>query len=257
MKLIINKNKFEKHLNNISRAVQSSLALPSLQGILITASESNIQLLASNGNLSIKEIIEPSQDNQIVEPGVLLVPGMLFKNVIRKFDGEITIQANESTMEIISGSNKVSIQLMNPTDYPAIGFETVGKELLVDSESFKEIIKNVSFASGENDKRIILNGVNLKSSEGNLIAAATNSFRLAQEKIEVDSNVEFDITILSKNLKDFIPLDVNGPLKINVNDSRIITQHGSTTIMSKLIDGVYPDINRLVPSEFTNILTID
>ena len=257
MKIKINKEKFNKHLENISRAVNSNLALPSLQGILITATESNLQLLASNGNLSIKEVIELNDQINVQEPGVVLVPGVLFKNVISKLEGDILLIANESTINIDSNNNNISLQLMNPTEYPQIGFETIGKELILDSDSLKEIIKNVSFAAGDNDKRIILNGVNLKSKDGYLKASATNSFRLAQESVEVDSNVDFDITILSKNLKDFLPNDITGPITINVNDSKIITKYKTTTIMSKLIDGIFPDLSRLIPNEFKNILKID
>ena len=257
MKISINKKAFEKHLDLISKAIQGNSPLPSLQGVIIYATESNIQMTASNGNLSIKEIIEPSEEIKIIEPGKILVPGTLFNKIIKKQGTQIDITTTDTTMNIESSGAKTSLQLLNPSDYPVISFESIGKDLIVDGEALENIMKNVSFAAADNDKRIILNGVNLSSKDGFLVATATNSFRLAQEKIEIDSNTDFNITVLSKNLKDFIPKGVRGPLKINVNESKIITKHNSSTTVSKLIDGVYPNIAGLIPTSFKSILSID
>ncbi|NQZ65607.1 MAG: DNA polymerase III subunit beta [Mycoplasmatales bacterium] len=257
MKIKIRKRLFEKHLESIGKAIQSNSPLPALQGIVITATESNTQILASNGNLSIKEVIGHDGSLEVIEPGKILVPGSLFKNVIKKQGQEITLNTTKNSINIESEGAKTTLQLMNVEDYPSINFDTMGKDLIVDGSAIEHLIKNVSFAAAENDKRIILNGVNLKSLNGSLTATATNSFRLAQEKVEVDSNVNFDVTILSKNLKDFIPKGIKGPLTINVNESKVITKYNSTTILSKLIDGFYPKVDGLIPKKFQSVLSID
>ena len=257
MKIEISKKIFERHLENVSKALLGNPALPSLNGILITATESNIQLLASNGNLSIKDLIEPTEGVKIIEPGKILAPGSLLRSVVKKQSNQIHISTNETSLEISSEGSTVTLQLLNTNDYPTIDFSSMGKDLVVDGEELERLIGNVSFAAAENDKRAILNGVNLKAKDGFLTASATNSFRLAVERIEVDSNVDFDITILSKNLKNFIPKNVNGPLTINVNDSKIITKHKSATNLSSLIDGVYPQVGKLIPSSFDKVLYID
>ena len=257
MELKFKKKMIVKYLETVTKIIQSNSPLPALQGLLIVATESNIKLLASNGNLSIKEIIEESKEVKIIEAGKVLVPGKLLFEVIKKQDDEITISTDKNSMIIDSNNASTTIQLLNADDYPRIAFEDIGKELIIDSDNLKEIIRNVSFAAADNDKRIILNGVNLLSKDGYITASATNSFRLAQEKLEVDSNSEFDITILSKNLKDFIPKDAKGSLTINVNNGGIITKYKNTTISSKLIDGMYPNVSKLIPSNFKNILKID
>lgn len=257
MKIEISKKRIVSHLENISKGITAISALPALQGILIIASESNIQLITSDGNLSIKEIIQNNEQSKVSIPGKILVPGRIFKEVISKQSDNIVIESEQGLVSIISDGSKTQINLLNVNDYPVISFDTYGKELMVDANKLREIIKNVSFASAENDKRIILNGVNLKASQGKLIATATNSFRLAQEKMDINNDVDFNITILSKNLKDFIPINAKGEIKIKVEDNKIFTSYDSTTIFSKLIDGVYPEIDKLIPNEFTNILNIE
>lgn len=257
MKITFKKKAFEQHLDNVSKAIQSNSPFPSLKGILITATESNVQLIASNGNLSIKEVVEQSGSISIKEAGRVLVPGSLFVNIIKKQDEDITVVYQDNTVLIESNGAQTSLQPLNANDYPTLSFDTIGKDLVIDAEALESVIKNVSSASGENDRRIILNGVNLSSKEGKLTATATNSFRLAKEVVEIDSNSEFNITILTKNLRDFMPNNVKGPLTIAVNDSKIITKHQSTTIMSKLIDGVYPDTSALIPTQFSRVLKAD
>ena len=253
---ILNKN-ITKELEEISKIISWNSPVPALQGILITATESSMELLASNGNLSIKKIIEKKHGLEIMEPGVSLLPGKLFVEIIKNQKENIEISIEKNKALIKAEGSESTINLMDHKEYPTIGFETIGKILVIDTEAINSLIKNVSFATAENDKRIILNGVNLRSEKSHLIATATNSFRLAQETVETDSDVDFDITILSKNLKDFIPSNADGPIEINVNDSQIITTHKNTTIVSKLIDGVYPDIQKAIPSSFNHILSIN
>lgn len=257
MKLKLNKKIFINHLEKISKAIITVSPLPSLQGILITATESNIELITSDGNLSIREIIENNENTNVIEPGKILIPGRLFKEVISKQGENIEINTTDTDILINSDGSKTHINLLNINDYPIINFEGFGKEIIINSDNFKKLIKNISYAAADNDKRIILNGVNIKGNNGELITTATNSFRLAQEKININSNIDFDITVISKNLKDFLPNDIKGEIKIIIEDSKIISQSENTTISSKLIDGVYPEVDKLIPVTFNKILKIN
>ena len=257
MQLKLNKKIFEKNIESISNAIQSNSALQSLRGILVKATPTEITLLSSNGNLSIKKTIKQSKEIEIIETGEILIPGMIFLKIIKNSNDTINIKTRNNSLIIKNEESKITLQLLNKEEYPTINFETIGKELIIDSKIIKSLINNVSFAASENDKRIILNGVNLRLKDRFLIVTATNSFRLAQEKIEINSDIEFDITILSKNLKEFIPKEFNGDFKINVNDSKIITNNNNTIISSKLIDGVYPNIEKLIPLEFKYVLEVN
>lgn len=257
MKFTISKKLIEKHLDNVARALVANNPYPSLTGILISANESNIQLIVSNGNLSIKEIIEFDADTKVEIAGKILVPGKIFRDVIKKSSDVIEISAETNLMSIVSKGTKVQVNLLDILDYPTISFEAEGRELIIEANALNDLIKNVSFAAADNDKRIILNGVNLVALNGKLKASATNSYRLAQATVDIDSNIEFNITILSKNLKDFYPANAKGKLKINVDDSKIITRYENSIIVSKLIDGVYPEVDKLIPQSSEADLIIE
>lgn len=257
MKIEIKKKEFEVALSNVSKALNANSPLHSLQGIYLKVTGNSLTLITSNGNLSIKEEISEASWLKITEPGSLLLPGKLFSEVIKKHGTTITITKSDDFVNVSSDEMETKINLLNPTDYPTISFEAVGKEIKVQTAKLKTLIKDVSFAASDKDKRIILNGVNLKVKEGKLIAAATNSYRLAREEMSIGGDAEFEVTILSKNLKDFVPSSAKGEITISVNDSKIITKYESTTVVSSLVDGVYPQIERLIPSEFASTLVIN
>ncbi len=257
MKLKINKRKFDKELDILFRALDKNSPLIQLRAFLIEVNQKNIFITSSNGNLSIKHKIEDENIVKILKPGKVLVNGQMLRNVIKKQPNEISIEVEEKTLKIYSKETNANIQLLNVDDYPVINFEAEGNDVEIEGKILSDIIKNVSFAAAERENRIILNGVNLKSKNGKMIATATDSFRIAIQKMEIDSKNEFEVTILSKNFKDFIPKNVRGILKININDSKMITKYKNTIKLSKLIDGVYPDIEPLIPNSFKYLLSIN
>ena len=257
MKLKINKKEFKKHLDNIQRGMVIYSPLYSLKGVLIDANESNLTLTTSDGFLSIKEVIKNNQGIYIEEPGKILAPGRIFKEIIEKMGDEIFVQVNNNKMIISSEGSKTEVNLFDVNDYPRISFESFGKNLVINAKKFKSMIRNVAFAAAIDDKITILNGVNIKAKDNKIIVSATNSFRLAQEFMYIDSTIDFDITIISKKIRDFLPSDIEEDVTISVDDTKIISKIGSTTISSRIIDGVYLPIDKLISNKHESKLTLD
>ena len=256
MKIKINKKSILKSLERLLKAHDSSSHLSALQGILITVVENQLTIVASNGNLSIKEVLTAGPELEITEPGRILIQGKLFSDVIKKQGDDITITKERESAIIKSLDSKVVINLLDANDFPMISFDNFGEEFIIPVDSLKSIISDVSFAAADKDKRIILNGVNLVAENNKLVAAATNSFRLAHKEMPIDSSITFNMSILSKNLKQFLPSNAKGDIKIWVTDAKIVTQFENTTVVSKLIDGVYPNVSGLIPASFEHSIKI-
>ena len=252
------KRKLLNQIENLGKIINNSNYLQSLKGIFFQVEENEIKVTSSNGNLSIKKIIKTNEEIKIIEPGVFLVPGKLFIEVLKKHGNEIKIKKMNGNLSIKSVENESFINLFDELEYPNISFEiNNNKEFLIEKEILKKAINNVSFASAENDKRIILNGVNLKSSNGFLELSATNSYRLAYEKIKINNDLEFNISILSRDLKNFINNESQKTIKINVENSKIITSFENTYMALQIIDGIYPDVKNLIPQDFSKEIKID
>ena len=257
MKIKILKRTLQRNLEDISKVVSSSLHLPVLTGIVIEATESNIKFLASNGTLSTKVIVPLGEDAQVLEPGKILVPGKLFIELIKRQSSDITLISNDSETTIISEDKKASFNLLNINDYPTIVFENFGSNLTVNAKELKNAISKVAFAASDNDRRVILCGVNLVAKNGKLKLSATNSYRLAQTTINIDEELDFNVTALAKSIKNFVPTKHEDEVVLNITDSKIITKINNTQQVLSLIDGVYPDVDRLIPQPSEKVLTIN
>jgi DNA polymerase-3 subunit beta len=258
MRIEIQKNKLDKHIGIVSKAIIQHPALYSLSGIYLEATESYLELIASNGNFSIKERIDLDSDIRIVEPGKILINGYLMKNIVKKQKGKIEIYVQDNFVVFESDEIKTNINSLNIEEYPKISFINTGSKIVFNKEDFKRALKNVVFAASENDKRIILNGVNLKTVGGKLYFSATNSYRFAIDSIPVEKEKDIDITIFSKNIKEFLPTEItNNSIEITVEDRKINFLNNETIIQSKLIDGDYPNLLNLVPSTYESTLKIN
>lgn len=260
MKLIINQEKFEKHLQNIAKALDQNPHLMILKGLMIIANESNIQLIASNGNLSIKEVISTNADFNVQESGKILVPGKIFIQLIKKQEKVISLIAEKNQLKIQSKGFESSVNLLNLEEYPMIKFDLIGeegKEIVLDAKVIKNAIRNVAFAADERNDNIIYNGVNFKAKDNQLQVSATNKFRIARELFPLNQKTNLNITIFAKNLKDFLPPEAKGTIKVMLSDAKMLASYENTTIVLKLIDGMFPEVDKHIPTQFDSSLTID
>ncbi|CAM9154402.1 DNA polymerase III subunit beta [Mycoplasma marinum] len=257
MNIKIKKSLFEKHLSNITKAITNNPALTSLNGILFKVTQDSIIMTASDGVLSIKETLLVNDDVTIIKEGTILIPGKMLIGIIKKQSSEIELKASDTTLSIYSAGSSFKLNLMDAEDYPIIDFDLSGDDLVLEGSEFKKVIKDVAFASSENNRRIILNGVNIIAKNKRLRVSATDSYRLATSRMDTISENDFNITILTKNIKDFIPSSLKGEVKIKVDESKINIENDSSVIQSRLIDGIYPELSRLIPKEYNYKLEID
>ncbi len=257
MNIKIKKTIIDKHLGHISKALANNPALASLNGILFNVKKNTIILIASDGILSIKETILITDGIEVIEEGKILVPGKMLIQIIKKQDKDIELLTTDNTLNIFSSGSSFKLNLLEFDDYPLIDFDLIGGEMVLDSSEFKKVIKDVAFASSENNRRIILNGVNIIAKNNKLRISATDSYRLATSRMEAICSNDFNITILAKNIKDFIPASIKGEVKIKVDESKINIENDSTIIQSRLIDGIYPELSRLIPKEYNYKLEIE
>ncbi len=257
MHIKIEKKVLETHLMKINKALSPNPALMSLKGIKFEVKDNTITTIASDGILSIKETIKNNGEISILKEGTILIPGKTFIEIVKKQDGVVEMEVINNKLKIYSNKMNVDVNLLEVEDYPNIDFDLFGEELIIDAEEMRKAIKEVSFASAENSKRIILNGVNFVAKNGFLRISATDSHRLATKKIKTTSENDFNITILAKNIKEFIPASIDGEVKIKVDENKINLEHDTTTIQSRLIDGIYPELSNLIPKEYNHTLKID
>ncbi|MGL4252105.1 MAG: DNA polymerase III subunit beta [Metamycoplasmataceae bacterium] len=260
MKIIVDAKEIIKSLDEVGKCINNANIFLPLRGILLEVIEDRMSLTGSDGNLSIIKTIH-SKDNilKIEETGKLLIPSMLFANVIRKCYGNIEIFNKGNILFITNGADKYELNLFDVSEYPIIDFSLQGVKLTINAKQLRNAAKNVLFAASTSDVEVIFNGVNIDYSNNLMKLIATDSYRIAYEEIELNDSrgVSFNVSIFAKNLKEFIPDSINDDVEMYVNDYKINLIYEDTIIQSKLIDAPYKDVSKVFPESFSRTLTIE
>ncbi|BAP39477.1 DNA polymerase III subunit beta [Metamycoplasma canadense] len=256
MELKINKLLLDFAIERVSKAIDPNPFIPELKGIFLIAEGNKITLIGSNGAISIKHEITTSLEAEIIVPGRILVDLSLFRNIIKKLDDEIILKSEENTLEVLTENDRFSLNLYNVTEYPIIDFSKYGEQLKVNWQKLKNIIKNVSVSASALETNIILSCINISCQNKKIKFVATDKYRYTEEVIEIENDINFNISILAKNLKDALNFEYNGDVILNISDQKISFEIDNTTIESKVVDQVYLDVSKILPKNFAYYLTI-
>ena len=257
MNLTINREVLLSNLNTVSRGLPSKTPLPILTGIKLYATETDLFMTSSNSDISV-EVDITDASLIITEPGQTVVPGKFFIDIIRKINSKIInlYLSDDKILVIRADRGEYKLHIMDPLDYPQIDLISLENPLTLDANKFSNIIKETVFAASSQEKKPILTGVNFKNENGDLIATATDSFRLAQKKISIPEYNDFNITVPSKSLEELTKVIDNDIEVINLylSNNKLLFQFKNVCFQTRLLDGNYPDTSRLIPREFSNVL---
>lgn len=263
MNFKIRKKEFLDSISNAVRAISSTTPLPALSGIKFEAKENSLVVISSDSNISIRTIIKNTEkDTDILtvnETGEVIIDARYILEIVRKIDSPfINFEIIDGTLVKIYGANsEFKINGMKGSEYPEINFSVSDNAFSIKTEAFFEIVNQTAFACAETDTRPILTGVNFKAKEGILTINATDSYRLASKKVEIDSDLEFSITIPNKHLSLIYHSLANvDDVMIVIDNQKISFVFNNTIVQTRLLDDVFPDTSKLIPLSFTQVLEI-
>lgn len=256
MKVKVNKKEFSLELDKVGKAIKGDADNDFLRGVLLQAKGKALALLGSDTDTTVITGIF----SEVFEEGSLLVEYKIFSEIIRKMpEGELTLEVENDVLSIIGGKAVFNLVLMDAEKYPQIPqLKEKKSNLTVNTDLFKKIISTVSFAVGTDDIRPALKGVYLEAEEGKLTATAMDGYRISTHTKEIDkSEGLFKVLIDGKAISDvnkILPTDTK--LNISIFDNHCSFAFGSTQILIRLIDGIYPNYRSLIPEEFSGDITV-
>ncbi len=258
----INKKDFLEKINIVSRAVSLTSPLPVLHNIKLATRENELQLTASDSDVSIEATIIADDDNglQIINEGSILLDGKYIGDMIRKIDSDfVEVEVVDGTYTSIRGiSVNFELNGIRSDTYPLIDFSEPEDRFIINSVTLKNLIFQTCFAASDKETRPVLTGLNLKCEGNSMTCVCTDSYRLAQKKIMLDTAHNFNVTIPTKSMNDIAKIigdDEN--VRISLNDKKALFITDDVMIQTRLIDGLYPETSRLIPSEFAHELIVD
>jgi DNA polymerase-3 subunit beta len=270
MKLICTQEKFKKAIFNLERVVSKQNTLPILNNILFETENGSFKLSATN--LEIGVIIKISA--KIEKEGKITIPAKLIGNFLANLpstgENNITLEVINQSLKIKSGHSKAIIKGLPADDFPLIPQKNSDFLINIPSFIFKKAITKIITCVGYNETRQELTGVNVIFNPQELFLAATDSFRLAESRLKLSKNninkELYELFIKSKNsiiipsttlleLSRIIQNEATeGVVKMSVENSQIFFDLEGIKIVSRLINGKYPEYKNIIPKEFKTIV---
>lgn len=256
MKLKIKQKILMEHLNYVIKGISSKNLIPILNCIKFDLKSEGLYLMSTDNEIAIKTFIEAKEIEEIEEKGDIVVSGKFIYDIIRKLNNEI-INLEEimsSQILITTPTSSFKLNCNNASEFPNLDLEFSKKPLIINQQAFKTTINQTIFATSTQESRPVLTGINFKIKKNKLECTATDSYRLARKEVEIPEEIEqeIDIIVPSKNLLEVIRLLNNDDdnLELHIFNNKIIFNFNSLVIMSRLINGAYPDTNKLIPQDF-------
>lgn len=264
MKFTIKKNALLTTLTSVGRAASNFSPLPILSGIKFELTMDRLILTASDSSISIREeiIADDKNELEIIEEGAVVLDSRYAIESVRKLDNDhIRIEIVDGALTQISANHAEYVINGSKAElYPEIDFSKPEEGFTIPGDVLEEIIDQTAFVCSNSEERPIFTGVNFRNDGNELHAVATDSYRLAKKVVELEGleELDFNISIPADNLYEVKKtIHSNEDVFVAISDRIVQFYVGDSLIQSRLIDGIFPDINRLIPQEFGFELRID
>ena len=260
MKLTIDRAMLIKPLGHVQSVVERRNTIPILSNVVLKAEDGQLVLTATDMDMDIVETVAAA----VMEPGMVTTPAQLLFEIVRKLpDGaEIEIQSGEDgQVKISAGRSSFNLPTLPVDDFPAINAAPMACEFTLAAAELKSLIENTRFAVSTEETRYYLNGIYLHLAEGQMLrAVSTDGHRLARSQMDMPQNAELmpSVIVPRKAVGEMSKLidEYEGDIKIGLTDSRARFSFGTVDVTTKLIDGTFPDYQRVIPTENNHILQV-
>lgn len=259
MKFQIDKETLLNPVQQIIGAVEKRQTMPALSNVLIRATENSLTLTATD--LEIELI---SQIGIVVdEPGDITVPARKLLEICKSLPTEamINFTVSDNKALIISGRSRFSLATLPANDFPALDSINSIYEFEIAQNTLRNIIDKTAFAMAQQDVRYYLNGLMLEVSANYLRAVATDGHRLAYCEKETSADIADikQVILPRKGVLELVRLltDSDDKVKVVLGSNHLQVEFDGLRLTSKLIDGRFPDYNRVMPTDGNNIVTAD
>lgn len=257
MKAILSRPELANLIGNIQSVVSNKPAIPILANILIEAEGGVLTVSATDLTVSMRAQMEAN----IVEEGAITLPARRFFQLVRELTvPEIEIRTSTDEIAYVqAGSSEFRLNGINRNEFPALPDLTQGEHFILRVDAFKEMLSKSVFAAAKEDSRHVLNGVLMQIENSNATFIGTDGKRLAKVNTAIDVNPELKHSYLIplKAVEEIVKsLDGDEAVKVSLMTDKIGIECGSTVLITKLLSGDYPDVERVIPKESTFDLTL-
>jgi DNA polymerase-3 subunit beta len=265
MKVTLERNHLLKSLGHVHRVVERRNTYPILANVLIKASEDRVELRATDLDIEVTESVPA----MVGTPGTTTVPAHTLYEIVRKLsDGaEVRLETEGGEqMLITSGRSRFHLACLTPDSFPDLKSGSFGHSFSIAAPSLRELIERTQFAISTEETRYYLNGIYFHTVESSkdgtvLRAVATDGHRMARAETDAPAGAAGmpGIIVPKKTVGEVQKLldNVDGDVAVEVSDTKIRFTVGTVVLLSKLIEGTFPDYDRVTPKNNEKQMLVD
>ena len=250
MKAVISKSELVLLISKIQSIIAIKPAIPILSNVLIEARDDQLILSASDLTTSMRCYA----DAKVIEEGAIALPARRFFHLIRELTSpqvKITAHTNEIA-EIISGSSVFKINGMHKNEFPKLPEQTGSTQAIFPVTHLKDLFSRTAFSAAREDSRYVLNGILLQVVNQKATFIATDGKRLAKvcSTIDIDASFQGTYILPLKAVEEMIKMldDKKETACLSLMHDKIFLEYNNLILITKLLTGQYPDVERVIPA---------
>jgi DNA polymerase III subunit beta len=254
MNLTITKDQIIAGLQAVQNVVSSRTTLPILSNVLIRAEDSHVEFTATDLDVTVACRVEA----KVTKTGATTMPVKKLFGIVRELSGEIEIETDEKNVACIrSGSSFFKVHGLGADEFPPLPQFKDDKKVVVPQENLRAMIKKTSFAVSTDESRYVLNGIFVSLKEGKMTLVATDGRRLAlvDEEVEISEKSAGEFIVPGKAINELNRLlQEKGEVEVKFGENQAsfaLKAEGrhSVLLITKLIEGNYPNYKQVIPGE--------
>ena len=249
MKLVVNKDVVLEGLQKVQSIVGTRTTLPILYNVLLKTEKDILSLSATDLEVSVRTAV----DAKVAKAGATTLPARRIFGIFRELPAtEIELDVDDKDVATIkSGASVFKIIGISEDEFPPFPKFQGGKSYTVEQATFKKMLSCTSYAASSDESRYILNGVLLSFKGGKLTVVATDGRRMAlyENEVEFLKEAEGEFVLPTKAVNELLKtLKDEGQVKIQITDNQAAFEFDNMVIVSKLLEGTYPNFRQVIPS---------
>jgi DNA polymerase-3 subunit beta len=252
LKIACSREELAQKLAVVSRGVSTRTAVQILGGILIRADGDDVELAATDMELSLRTPLDATVEGG----GAAVVPGRLLADLARLLpagDVEIEYRDGENVLEVRCGPAEYRLNTYAAEDFPRLPDRTSATTFTLDADSFLSTVGSVGRAVSRDEARPVLTGILVRFGDGKLVMAATDSYRLSYKETPIEGAIpELEAIVPARALEEVRRLASGGTIELGVQENQVLFGIDETWLTTRRIEGQFPKFDELRPKEFTH-----
>ena len=249
MKIVVHRDNLQRAVGLVERVTAKNAALPILSNILLVAEGGRLRLSATNLETGVTAVIAAKSDAN----GRVAVPGRILGDLARAAQGDtVSLSLKQNVLTIESGAYKTTVLCFDAAEYPIIPKIEGGVRYTVQASDVLRLFTSVADSIAASESRPELAGAYLRFASDGTIAAATDSFRLVERTMPAKHGSESSAIVPRATVLEALRLlsGVESEVEVRIADNQISLIGEDFELVSRLVDGRYPDYRKVVPERF-------